>query len=302
MGESADLAAPEIGSLASAAAPAPHIPRSFAAPPAAPRRTSSPSRNGIDAPPPALNATGPATAPNATLAIVGLNPINAADIPAPPGSHDAAFSAGVKPNPTGGDAQASRASVTIPGLSASGGSDDDRPTLVSVLGPPTSRQNLAAALHASFPRTSDSIPDPAPAARSLAPDPRFAGRHVYTLAIQMPNITSYSGSWIVWFAERDPAASGDLRPPLATRKVDPKYIPAAADEKVEGTVRLAAVIRKTGRVDSVELLRHLDARLDRSAAEALVKWEFQPAKRNGEPVDIDAVFEIPFRLAPAPKR
>jgi TonB family protein len=147
--------------------------------------------------------------------------------------------------------------------------------------------------------------EPHAARVTSAPDPRMTGRYIYTLAIQMPNVTSYSGSWIVWFAEHEPSAGavpGDMRPPVALRKVDPKYIQAAVDEKVEGTVRLSAVIRKTGHVDSVELLQHLDARLDRSAEEALAKWEFEPAQRNGAAVDIDAVFEIPFRLAPKPKR
>jgi outer membrane biosynthesis protein TonB len=48
----------------------------------------------------------------------------------------------------------------------------------------------------------------------------------------------------------------------------------------------------------VELLKHLDNRLDRSAQEALAKWRFEPARRDGTAVDVDAVFEIPFRLAP----
>jgi TonB family protein len=58
------------------------------------------------------------------------------------------------------------------------------------------------------------------------------------------------------------------------------------------------VIRKDGHVESVELLKHLDDRLDKSAEEALSKWQFQPALRDGTPVEVDAVFEIPFRLAP----
>jgi TonB family protein len=58
------------------------------------------------------------------------------------------------------------------------------------------------------------------------------------------------------------------------------------------------VIRQDGHVDSVALIRRLDERLDRSAVEALSKWQFEPALRNGSPVDVDAVFEIPFRLAP----
>ena len=39
----------------------------------------------------------------------------------------------------------------------------------------------------------------------------------------------------------------------------------------------------------------------RTAEEALGKWLFQPAERNGVTVDVDAIFEIPFNLAPLPK-
>jgi hypothetical protein len=39
---------------------------------------------------------------------------------------------------------------------------------------------------------------------SAAPDKRLDGRVVYTVAINMPNVTSYSGSWILWYAERQP--------------------------------------------------------------------------------------------------
>ena len=48
----------------------------------------------------------------------------------------------------------------------------------------------------------------------------------------------------------------------------------------------------------MEVLQHLDDRLDNSAEEAIAKWEFEPARRDGAAMDIDAVFEIPFRLAP----
>jgi TonB family protein len=90
----------------------------------------------------------------------------------------------------------------------------------------------------------------------------------------------------------------NMQAPHPLRKVDPKYFPAALDEKVEGKVRLAAVIRKDGHVERVELLQHLDTRLDQSSLEALAKWEFEPAVRNGTPIDVDAVFEIPFHIAP----
>ena len=134
-----------------------------------------------------------------------------------------------------------------------------------------------------------------------APDPRLAGRVVYTVAIQMPNVTSFSGSWLVWFAEHEPvpgAPAVEIKPPVPLHKVDPKYVAAAAAERIEGKVRLYGVIRKAGRVDGIALSQHVDVRLDRTAAEALGQWVFEPALRNGRPVEVDAVFEIPFHLAP----
>ena len=141
----------------------------------------------------------------------------------------------------------------------------------------------------------------APRARSAI---QRAGMY-YTLAVQMPNITSYVGSWIMWFAERTPQGPRRrqwLRPPVPIHKVDPKYYQAAIAERVEGKVQLAGVIRTDGHVDMLRILKSVDSRLDRSAAEALMKWEFEPAERNGAPVEVDVVAEIPFLLAPQAKR
>jgi TonB family protein len=246
----------------------------------------------------------------ASLAIASLVPTSTPEIPIPKASQQAGFSAGPQLRITGGEDAAQPGQLVIPGLlsrnNPSSGRDDPPPALVAMLAPPTSTINLGAA--ARTVKSSEPPPDieVINAVRiAKPPDPRLEGRIVYSIAIQMPNITSYSGSWTVWFAGRDPAASGVsgqpemlLKPPVPLRKVDPKYVPAAADDRVEGKVRLAAVIRKDGRVDTVELLRGLDNRLDRSAAEALGKWEFAPAQLNGVPIELDAVFDIPFHLAP----
>ena len=163
---------------------------------------------------------------------------------------------------------------------------------------------MRAALRSSLPATSIAGPHPAAIRVSSAPDPLWSGRDTYAMSVQMPNITSYTGSWLIWFAERrgDSAVGGVLTAPVPLHKVDPKYFPAAMADRVEGKVRLAAVIRKNGRVDSVRLLQHLDDRLDQSAQDAIDQWRFEPALRNGQPVDVDALIEIPFRLAPMPKR
>jgi TonB family protein len=256
-------------------------------------------KNTAEPPPPPETQMAAAPVSTASMAIVGLDPAKTMEIPKPPAPREANFSAGPKLNPDGDSAPASAAMLSVPGLYAHGGPKDIRPSLTAGLAP-TSQQNLMAALHTGSVAAHSAAQPPAPRVSS-SPDPRMNGRLVYMMAIQMQNITSYSGSWMVWFAEHQPLLGApplEMRPPDPLHKVDPKYIADAVLDRVEGIVRLSAVIRKDGRVESVELLKHLDDRLDKSAEEALGKWQFQPALRDGAPVDVDAVFEIPFRLAP----
>jgi TonB family protein len=273
----------------------PRIPRGFSAPP---EKKAKPA-----AAEPALAADTSAVvmppSPQSTLAIVGLNPIDTPEIPKPPGSHEAAFSAGPRPKPEGGAAAPAGAAVVVPDLMAHGGAADANAAILAVLRPLT-RERIVAEMLAG---QANAQPSAATGSARIvkAPDPRLEGRAVYTISIQMPNVTSFSGSWLVWFAERRPlrgAPPADMQSPVPLRKVDPKYYRDTVSDRVEGTVRLFAVIRKDGQVDAIEIIRGIDQRLDRSAAEALAKWQFQPAKRAGIPVDVDAVFEVPFRLAP----
>ncbi len=269
-----------------------------------PMRRFVPPPQGQRAPEPTPESAAPPevaplVTPTPTMAIVGLDPAKTMDIPKPPRPREAGFSAGPRPNPEGESSPAIKALLSVPGIYADGGPKDIRPLTASSLDS-RSQKNLVAAMHAGgVPRTLPASPN-APHVSS-SPDPRMNGRAIYMMAIQMPNVTSFSGSWMVWFAEHESLPGGppiEMRPPEPMRKVDPKYIADAANERVEGIVRLTAVIRKDGTIDEVELLKHLDDRLDRSAEEALAKWRFDPARRDGTPVDVDAVFEIPFRLAP----
>jgi protein TonB len=294
--------APEVNSRVSPVNPL-ALPKGFVAPPSRPIDRTAPA---VADESPAIHVP-PTTSADTTLAIVGLNPANTREVPPPPVSRPAGFSAGPEVRKDGSETNGNGMTLlNVPGLTVRNGPRDDKPTLVSPPFSPTSRENLlAAARTLGGAGTVVRSPDPAPRRTVEAPDPRLAGRVVYAIAIQMPNVTSYSGSWQVWFAEREPLPGlpqVDMRAPVPLRKVDPKYVAAAAAEHIEGVIRLSAVIRKDGHVESIALIRHLDDRLDRTAQEALAKWEFDPALRNGMAVDVDAVFEIPFRLAPKPAK
>jgi len=138
----------------------------------------------------------------------------------------------------------------------------------------------------------------------------FGGRKIYSLSLNMPNLNSAGGSWIIRFAalDQDPtpshaapgdaaAAAPDLSSPVAMRKVDPAYPLELMRHHLGGTVILYAVIHADGTVGNVRVLRSVDERLDQFASEALAKWQFQPATKNGAPVDVEATFWIPFRPA-----
>ncbi|HMD70025.1 MAG TPA: energy transducer TonB, partial [Bryobacteraceae bacterium] len=204
-----------------------------------------------------------------------------------------------------GEVSNESAALVVPNLTAGGGARDTVPT-VAPAPDVSARTRLLAELRspmAPHPPAPASPNAPNALRVSAAPDPRLEGRVVYAMAIQMPNVTSYTGSWMVWFAERvfQPGAPhATITPPEPRHKVDPAYIRSAADQRIEGVVRLAAVIGKDGSVDRIVLLRGIDNRLDESAVEALAKWLFEPALRDGAPIEVDAVFEVPFRLAPQP--
>ncbi len=138
----------------------------------------------------------------------------------------------------------------------------------------------------------------------------FGNRKFYSLTLNMPNLNSAGGSWVIRFAELDhdsnnyvpgrqdanePAA--DLSQPAATRKVDPAYPLQLMRENVAGTVILFAIIHADGTVGNVRMLRGVDDRLDQFASQAVAQWQFQPAMKNGAPVDVEATFQIPFRPA-----
>jgi TonB family protein len=146
-------------------------------------------------------------------------------------------------------------------------------------------------------------PNFAALAPGAKPEQVFGAKKMYTMLVNMPNLNSATGSWILNFSELRSSkyaphvTSADLSGPSPVKKSDPKYPPTLINEHVEGEVVLYAVIRADGSVDSVELVRGLDEQLDANAMEALSQWKFRPASRQGTPVELEAIVHIPFRAS-----
>jgi TonB family protein len=162
---------------------------------------------------------------------------------------------------------------------------------------PTVNPNLIASLP---PRRVTSVPThPLQAATetnlSEAEREVFGSRKFYALTLNMPNLNSAGGSWVIRFAElKQNSNSADLSAPAPTRKVDPAYPLALMRQNVAGTVILYAVIHADGTVGNVRVLQGVDDRLDRFASQAVSQWQFHPATRDGAAIDVEATFHIPF--------
>ena len=128
----------------------------------------------------------------------------------------------------------------------------------------------------------------------------FGDKKFYAMTLNMPNLNSAGGSWVIRFAELNPTlneAKGDLTAPEAIQKVDPAYPLELMRRNLQGTVTLYAVIRNDGSVSDVRVLRGIDDQLDQYARAALTHWHFRPATKNGAAVDLEAVVMIPFKPA-----
>jgi protein TonB len=79
------------------------------------------------------------------------------------------------------------------------------------------------------------------------------------------------------------------------RRVEPSYPALAKTARASGTVQLEAVVGADGRVREVKVLGGSPL-LARAAADAVLKWVYEPTQLNGVPIEIIANITVTFRL------
>lgn len=89
---------------------------------------------------------------------------------------------------------------------------------------------------------------------------------------------------------------GGLKAAVAIYTVEPEYSEQARKAKFQGMVVLQVVIDENGCPKDIQVNRSLGLGLDENAVEAVRKWRFRPAQRDGTPVPVRALVEVRFRL------
>ena len=152
----------------------------------------------------------------------------------------------------------------------------------------TSVAPLQNTLSAPLPPSSRTIP------RSI--ESRFHGRVVYTVVVPMRKVPGYAEDWTIWFTPHQSAdgvtsSATQMRPPLPIRK----FLVRKADDTTfpQGRVQFFALIDKLGRVDSITIGGDSTPATDAAIAD-LKSWQFVPALRNREAVDVDVIVEFSY--------
>jgi TonB family protein len=286
-------------------------------------RVATRTQTGDSAPAPELGAAQTANANGAPASLIALSAAPAPPAPnvQPPQGNVAARisispegakhgAADASPNSASDSTSSSVGGGKSPvGVSISGGNPQPKSTVSGLGGAKlslpssrslTSRVDSSAKSDDATERTGP--PNFAILPPGAKPEQIFAAKHVYTLAINMANINSASGSWVLHFAELSADSNGpasattDLSSPAPTRKVDPKYPPELIEQNVQGEVVLYGVIRANGSVDSIQVVRGVDPQLDANAKSAFAQWKFTPASKSGTPVEIEVIAHIPFKI------
>ena len=141
------------------------------------------------------------------------------------------------------------------------------------------------------PPPSAKAPPPPPHSRIVAPPPL-----VKVPPAPVPTVATTPT--IVPPAPPEPTemAGGDLGTQMIAGK-PPRYPVESRRKREQGTVLLALTLGLDGAVESLSIAQSSGfARLDNAARDAVRGWRWKPVMRDGQPVRVKGVVEIPFVL------
>ena len=107
-----------------------------------------------------------------------------------------------------------------------------------------------------------------------------------------PAVVGTSGA----LAAAAPAPAAVVTPPVPLRQELPRWVPYdSASKAVEYKGAIKVLISADGKVESAEIVSPTDRRYDRELLNAARAWTYQPATRNGLPIQSEKVVSVHLR-------
>jgi len=95
---------------------------------------------------------------------------------------------------------------------------------------------------------------------------------------------------------KDTDVPGCITAPHATYSPDPKYPKKESKAHRRGTVVLDLVVDADGLPRDIKVYLPLSPEFDEAALDAVKKWKFSPATRDGKPIATQIKIEVSFHL------
>jgi TonB family protein len=89
---------------------------------------------------------------------------------------------------------------------------------------------------------------------------------------------------------------GGISAPKPVSTPDPEYTEEARVAKTEGKCILWLIVDETGKPRNIKVVRGLGSGLDAKAIAAVQQWRFEPAMKDGKPVNVQISVEVGFHL------
>lgn len=273
----------------------------FVPPTTQPQTASGPPKL-IEPPPPSTTQAGAGGV--AQGVIVGLNPTDRFSAPIPEGSRSAQFARAPNAGTPSSGSSSSPDAPRVPGLSAH--APQGQPADIAAAGKEGVVPERHTVTEVFFPPMNRTMSAPLRPSSRVVPatvEARFANRDVFALVIPGPKLAGYAGDWVLWFGahQAENGTSSRIQAPIPAKKEDTSSASGTTpDSDGKGSVQFQIVIDSKGHVLAPQVLRGPNSEpFRRRAIAELQTWEFKPALRNGEAIDVDAVLEIPFAFRPA---
>ena len=89
---------------------------------------------------------------------------------------------------------------------------------------------------------------------------------------------------------------GDVIAPRPVNHPDPEYSDEARRAGRQGTCTISLIVSKEGDPENIKVSSPLGMGLDEKAIEAIRKWTFEPARKEGKPVTVQISIAVTFRM------
>lgn len=89
---------------------------------------------------------------------------------------------------------------------------------------------------------------------------------------------------------------GQVQQAKLINQIRPVYPPLAKQARIQGTVRLQAVIAKDGAIIELQVVSGHPL-LVQAALDAVRQWRYQPTLLNGDPVEVQTTIDVVFTLS-----